>query len=149
MSLPSMATEDDENAAPRGALVVPERAMPYPVSRLAPRFDLVDVARQIQDADHMLGTVAGAQLDLIAEQIRRLQADARTILERARTSAELHRAACNFQKKAGATYHLYRREDGQRYLSMLSPEEWGGRPPHPFEGSFRLELDMSFTAVER
>jgi hypothetical protein len=31
---------------------------------------------------------------------------------------------------------------------MLSPDDWGGRPPHPFVGSYRLEADMSWTAAE-
>jgi hypothetical protein len=121
---------------------------PYPLSRLSARHDLIDVAREIQDADRVLGAVAHAELDLIAHQIRRLQAEAHEILERARRSAELHRADCNFKKRPGAIYHLYRRNGGQAYFSMLSPEEWGARTPHPFEGSYRLELDMTFTRVD-
>ena len=31
---------------------------------------------------------------------------------------------------------------------MLSPAEWGGSAPHPFEGSYRLEADSSWTPVE-
>ncbi|OOZ41039.1 hypothetical protein BOW53_05855 [Solemya pervernicosa gill symbiont] len=30
---------------------------------------------------------------------------------------------------------------------MLSPQEWG-EPPHAYLGSYRLENDMSWTAVE-
>ena len=37
---------------------------------------------------------------------------------------------------------------GSLYFSMLSPAEWGGRAPHPFEGSYRLEADMSWTPAE-
>ena len=123
------------------------RASPYPVSRLAPPFDIVDVAREIQDADRVLGSVVGGQLEIIAEQIRQLQDRARGILARAETSARLHRAACSFKKRPGHVYHLYRRANGQVYLSMLSPEEWGREPPHAFEGSYRLEVDMSFSQV--
>ena len=32
---------------------------------------------------------------------------------------------------------------------MLSPEDWRGSPPDAFEGSFRLESDMSWTPLER
>jgi hypothetical protein len=42
-------------------------------------------------------------------------------------------------------YHLYKRPNGERYFSLLSPEDWGGQPPHAFEGTFRLEADMRFT----
>ena len=59
--------------------------------------------------------------------------------------ATLHRARCNFQKRVGHTYHLYERPDGSSYFSMLHPDDWNGRAPHPFVGSFRLEPDMSWT----
>jgi hypothetical protein len=122
----------------------PARTSPYPVSRLAPAHDLVDMARQIAEADHVIGTVVHAKLEVIADQIRALQEQARTVLEDARENAALHRAQCRFQKKPGRVYHLYRREDGTTYLSMLSPAEWG-EPPDEFLGSYRLELDMSWT----
>ncbi|HEU4408871.1 MAG TPA: DUF2452 domain-containing protein [Polyangiaceae bacterium] len=127
----------------------PEHASPYPLSRLAPRFDLVDAAREIQQADTLLGAVVGNKLSLIADQIRALQAQARAVVEEARESSDLHRVECRFQKAAGGIYHLYRRPDGKRYFSLLSLDDWGGSPPHAFEGSFRLEADMSFTPVER
>jgi hypothetical protein len=130
------------------ALVPSDRASPYPVSRLAPAFDLVDIAREIQEADKLLGVVVSGQLDVIADQIRGLQAKARELLQRAEMNAQLHRAACNLKKRPGHIYHLYRRSEQESYFSLLSPEEWGGAPPHPHEGAYRLELDMSFTRVE-
>lgn len=123
----------------------PEHASPYPLSRLAPRFDLVSVAREIQAADTMLAAVAGAELEQIADQIRALRARARDVLERARRDAALHRTRCRFAKQSGRIYHLYCELDGTLYLSLLSPEDWHGQPPHKFEGSFRLEPDQSWT----
>jgi hypothetical protein len=141
---------DDSTKRPEGGRHEgPEHASPYPLSRLAPRFDLVDTAREIQRADSLLGAVVGNKLSLIADQIRALQAQARAIVEEARQSGELHRAECRFQKSPGGIYHLYRRPDGTRYFSLLSLDDWGGSPPHAFEGSFRLEADMSWTPLER
>ena len=37
----------------------------------------------------------------------------------------------------------------ERYFSLLSPEDWAGKPPHTFLGSFRLEADMRFTAADQ
>lgn len=134
------------DAAPRHE--GPQRASPYPISRLAPVHDLVDVAREIQDADRMLGTVTGGKLQLLAKQIRALQEEARSLIEHARRDAELHRAACQFKRRPGHVYHLYRRPDETLYFSMLSPDDWRGSPPHGFEGSYRLEPDMSWTKAE-
>jgi hypothetical protein len=137
--------DDDDDASTHARAFArhdgPARTSPYPTSRLAAPIDLVDTAREIQRADALIGAVAGDKLRLIADQIRALQAEARAILAAAQRDADLHRAACNFQKRAGRTYHLYRRADGALYFSMLSPQDWRGAPPDPFEGSFRLELD--------
>jgi hypothetical protein len=124
------------------------RASPYPLSRLSPRIELVDVAKEIQEADHLLSTVVGGQLEIIAEQIRALQTKAREILDRAELAASVHRATCNFKKRVGHVYHLYRRPDGERVLSMLSPDDWNGRPPHDYEGAFRLEPDLGWTRID-
>lgn len=126
----------------------PARTSPYPVSRLAPAHDLVDVAREIEQADRAIGSVVGGKLDVIARQIRVLQAEAQQILEEARRDLDLHRATCAFEKRPGAIYHLYERSNGALYWSMISPDEWGGAPPHAFRGSFRLEADQSWTPAE-
>jgi hypothetical protein len=139
----------------------PEHASPYGLSRLAPAIGLVDVAREIQQADLAIGNVAAGKLRIIAEQIRMLQAQAQTVLEGAQRAAELHRATCRFHKRVGQTYHLYRRasagseracapdgREGERYFSMLSPEEWGTGLKDAYEGSYRLEPDMSWTPAD-
>lgn len=124
------------------------RSAPYPVSRLAPGIDLVDAAREIAQADAMISGRVDAKLQVIAEQIRHLQAQARAILEEARSDHALHRARCQFQRIPGHTYHLYRDRDGSPYFSMLSPADWRGQPPHPYLGAYRLEADLSWTAVD-
>jgi hypothetical protein len=126
----------------------PSHAAPYGLSRLAPAYDLVDVAAQIQKADETLATMTGGKLAVIAEQIGKLQEQARVLLERARRDAELHRARCNFEKKPGRVYHLYRKEDGTMWFSLIGPDEWTSAQPQTYEGSYRLELDMSFTRVD-
>jgi hypothetical protein len=138
------AAESSASLSTRG----PQAAATYPMSRLAPAFQLVDVAKQIEEADHLLGAVTSGKLHTILEQVRALQRQAEAVLAETQKSAELHRVACQAKKRPGATYHLYEKPDGSRYFSLLSPEEWG-TPPHSFVGSYRLELDQSFTPVER
>ncbi len=127
----------------------PSRTSPYPLSRMAPPHDLVNVAAEIQKADALLGTVTSNKLQVIVDQIRALQDQAQAVLEHARHAAELHRAKCNFEKRPGKIYHLYRLESGDNYFSMLSPEEWVRPPAQTFVGSYRLELDMSWTPVDQ
>lgn len=126
----------------------PAHASPYGLSRLAPAITLVDVASEIQRADEMIGAVTASKLDVIAEQIRRLQEQARAILDDAKRDLELHRARCAFPRLVGKTYQLYEKPDGDLYWSMVSPDEWGGAPPHAFRGSYRLEGDQSWTRVD-
>ena len=125
-----------------------DNTAPYPVSRLAPAFELVDLAQAISAADASLASHATGKLKVIAEQIQQLQDAARQILEETRRSQELHRAACNFRRQPGHVYHLYRKPDGSTYFSMLTPADWSGKPPHEFVGAFRLESDMSWTPMD-
>lgn len=124
------------------------RSAPYPVGRLGAEVELVDLARQIAEADAVLNVSATSGLRAIAEQIRHLREQARSILEETQRNQLLHRARCNFQRKPGRIYHLYLDAACKPYFSMLSPQDWHGRPPHEFQGSYRLENDMSWTAVE-
>ncbi|MGB0720853.1 MAG: DUF2452 domain-containing protein [Gammaproteobacteria bacterium] len=124
------------------------RTAPYPVSRLGAPTELVDVARQIDEADSMIAATATGKLRVIAEQIQALREQARGILEQTRRDQDLHRAQCGFQRIPGKVYHLYRKSDGLSIWSMLSPDEWRGRCPHEFLGSYLLGADSSWTPVE-
>jgi hypothetical protein len=126
-----------------------DRSSPYPVSRLAPEVELVDLARQISEADSMVNNRVSAKLRVIADQIRALQTEARTVLEEARQDQDLHHAECQFKRIPGRLYHLYKKSDGKRYFSMLSPDDWKGQSPHTYVNSYRLENDMSWTPLEK
>jgi len=140
MNEPEGITPSDQNTASG-------HGSPYPLSRLAPPITLLDLAREIAQADQMITNRVDAQLEVIARQIRGLQDEARRILEGANQDKDLHRARCAFQKRAGHVYHLYRSNDGSLYFSMLSPTDWH-TPPHSFCGSYRLEADYSWTRLE-
>lgn len=109
---------------------------PYPVSRMAPSFDLVNLAEEICQADTTLAAHAGGKLRLIANQIKMLQDEARRLLEKTKQDQLLHRAQCNFKRQPGKTYHLYQKPNGINCFSMLAPAEWGNKPPHTFLGSY-------------
>ncbi|XP_061457808.1 uncharacterized protein C1orf50 homolog [Rhineura floridana] len=116
-----------------------------PAARKARPSDLVALAEQVEKADDFIRANACNRLTVIAEQIRYLQEQARKVLEEANRDADLHHVTCNFVKKPGSVYYLYRRESGQRYFSMLSLKEWGASCPSEFLGAFKLQHDMSWT----
>ncbi len=124
------------------------RTSPYPVSRLGSSIDLVDIAREIAQADKMVNTKVSAKLQLIADQISALQAEAARVLQQAQDDQALHRAHCNFKRIPGKIYHLYEKGDGSRHFLMVGPQEWGGEPPYRFIASYRLESDLSWLNVE-
>jgi hypothetical protein len=137
-------SDQDKPILHRGA----GHSAPYPVSRLAPAFELTDLAAEVARAESMLSARTGAKLRVIADQIKALQAQARQVLDDAREEQALTGAQCAFRRIPGHSYHLYRKDDGTAFFSMLSPADWRGRPPHTFVGSYRLEADYSWTPAD-
>jgi len=123
------------------------KASEYPTSRLSAPFEPIDQSQMIAAADRMLGVVAGGKLKIIHEQIEYLKNKARDIITTAERDMQLNRVSCSFEKRAGHTYHLYERGEDNLYFSLLSPDEWGGNPPHRFVGSYKLEPDFTWTEV--
>lgn len=78
-----------------------------------------------------------------------MQEQARGILEKAKLEKELHQAACNVLKRPGTVYYYYERESGQRYMTIMSPSDWGSKCPHSFLGAYRLEYDNSWTPIDQ
>ncbi|XP_071482669.1 uncharacterized protein C1orf50 homolog [Diadema antillarum] len=134
----------ESNARPSGVVLVHSERTNTPEDPT----DLVDLARQVQKADEFVRANAGNRLMTIADQIRHLQEQAKKVLEEAKRDADLHHAACNIKKRPGHKYFLYERESGQKYFSILSPEEWGSTCPHIYCGCYKLEYDMSWTPEE-
>ncbi|XP_076237101.1 uncharacterized protein C1orf50 homolog [Calliopsis andreniformis] len=143
--LPTKVALVERNIQPQGmALNNPEA-----VGKTS-RQDLIQLATEIQKADDFIQANACSKLQVIAEQIKYLKKQAENILIEADWNMKLHHVACNFVKHPGNVYHLYERETGQLYLSMLSPEEWGSSgPSQDYKGSYRLERDQSWTPIHK
>ncbi|XP_023848147.1 uncharacterized protein C1orf50 homolog [Salvelinus sp. IW2-2015] len=120
----------------------------YQTNRVGDPMDLVALATQVQRGDDFVRANACNRLTVIADQIRYLQEQARKVLEDAKKDAELHHAACNVVKKPGNMYYLYERPSGQKYFSILSPQDWGTGCPHKPCGAFKLQYDMSWTPID-
>merc|ERR1712212_227755 len=118
---------------------------------LAPKHeDLQVLAASIATADEHIVSSAHEKLVQIAEQIKILQKQANDILQKAKDDQILAHAACNFEKKPGQVYHLYRNCKADTYQwSMLSLTDYKGVAPRGTEfcGSYKFETDRSFTKM--
>lgn len=116
---------------------------------LAPKHeDLTQLAASIATADSHIVSSAHGKLVQIAEQMKMLQKQAEDVLKKAKEDQMLAHAACNFEKKPGQIYHLYKRLEKETfYWSMLSLDDFKGKcPSHSeFMGSYKFEADRTFT----
>lgn len=111
--------------------------------------DLEKLVETLQKSEEHVKNTAFNKLQVIGEQIKFLQKQAHDILSAASQDSELHKVPCNFVKVPGQIYHLYRRPDGSRLWSMISPEEFGSSNKNEHLGSFRMEVDRSFTRADQ
>lgn len=111
--------------------------------------DLEKLVEALKHSDVHVKNNALNKLQVIGEQIKFLQQQAHEILESASKNSELHQVPCNFVKVPGNIYHLYRRASGEKIWSMISPEEFGAGNRNEHLGSFRMEVDRSWTPTDQ
>ena len=56
----------------------------------------------------------------------------------------LYSASHNFEPISGETYHLYKKESGEEFLSLISPEQW---KKFDFIGSYKFLSDGRWEKV--
>jgi hypothetical protein len=77
---------------------------------------------------------------------RFLQNQAKEVLINACQQTELNKALCYVDKKPGNVYYYYRRKSGEKYLTIMSPKDWGDSCPFEFlGGEFFLSLFASIS----
>ncbi len=86
-----------------------------------------------------------SQLKLILQQANMLKQQANMIINEALVNEDLHNISCKFKKISGKTYHLYQKEDGDKYFSMISPTEWTSKDL--FLNSYFYDYDKTFVLV--
>ncbi|MCP9237743.1 DUF2452 domain-containing protein [Lewinella sp. JB7] len=89
------------------------------------------------------------QLDQIRAQIELLARQASEIKNRMTVSERIYAAEMNIDPIVSRTYYLYERDNGTHVLSMVSPAEWGPRPPYHYVATVRLLGDHTWEVIER
>lgn len=101
------------------------------------------------------------QLDQIKAQIELLARQANEIQHRMTISEQIYEAEMNIDPIVGRTYYLYRRPEEVKgrsksrsglsgsVLSLISPKEWGPRPPYHYVATIKLLADRTWDILER
>lgn len=90
------------------------------------------------------------QLKQIQKQIELLAHQARAIQERADFSYKIYQADLGFEPFVGHIYHLYEKEEGGWFVSMIGPREWGRTQGHRhFVATVKLLADHTWEVLER
>jgi len=89
------------------------------------------------------------QIQQIKEQIDLLALQARKIQDRVFISEQIYQAECGFKPIIGQVYYLYTKPGEKNVLSMVSPEEWGSKPPYDFVAKVELLGDHTWEVLEK
>lgn len=109
----------------------------------------IDKGRVKGNAIQAMEEQAQMQMDQIREQIELLLQQANGVKERVEISQDIYLADMNFEPVIGKAYHLYQRKDGQKVLSMVSPNEWGRSMPfESFVATVKLLADHTWEVLE-
>lgn len=123
--------------------------LPYAHSRGGAQITPVDKGKVKGRAMSAMYEQTDMHLHQIKEQIELLARQARDIQERVAISEEIYQAEMSFEPFMGKTYHLYRRASGRAVLSLVSPAEWGSKPPYTFVATVRLMGDHTWEILAR
>ena len=108
--------------------------MPYGDNVAAPAITLPDTK------DYREVKVKEAQ-NKLKTRYEELEAEFKKLVETAADNELIYTANISFSPKVGEVYHLYKKEDGTTWVSMVAPEQWGPSYNFEFLGSFRLATD--------
>ena len=67
-----------------------------------------------------------------------IQKEYQKLMQEISTNERLYMAQHNFEPTSGEIYHLYKKESGEEFLSLISPEQW---KKFDFIGSYKFLSD--------
>jgi len=113
--------------------------MPYGDSVSAPAITEVDTTgyREIKSKE------ASAKL---RGRYQELQEEFRQLVATSEDTQRMYDASVSFVPIVGQVYHLYRRENGDEWISMIAPDDFG-RYYHEYLGSYCLATDSVWERI--
>jgi hypothetical protein len=89
------------------------------------------------------------QLALIFEQMKVLARQVQDIKKRVHVSDLIYGVEMTFQPVIGKRYFLYEMDNGKRYLSLISPQEWGDKMEgQKYLAEVRLNADHTWKIID-
>jgi len=80
------------------------------------------------------------QMQLLAEQAKKIQ-------QRVEISERIYSVKMGFEPIIGKTYYLYRRENGEDFLSLIAPNEWGRGKKIEYVATVKLLADHTWDVM--
>lgn len=114
--------------------------MPYGDHAGAPAITVIDTEStyklpKTQEASHKLRS-----------RYEDLQEEFRKLVETSDDTQRMYNASISFVPIVGQVYHLYKRENGEEWVSMIAPEDFSGYY-HEYVGSYRLATDSVWIRI--
>lgn len=89
------------------------------------------------------------QLKIIFEQMKVLAQQVQDIKKRVQVSDLIYGVKMSFQPVIGKTYYLYEQQGGERFLSLISPKEWGEKmKDQRYLAEVRLNADHTWKVID-
>lgn len=89
------------------------------------------------------------QMSIIFEQMKTLAKQVQDIKKRVHISDLIYNVEMTFQPVIGKRYFLYEMENAKRYLSLISPAEWGNKMQgQTYLAEVRLNADHTWKVIE-
>ncbi|MBC7712455.1 MAG: DUF2452 domain-containing protein [Rhizobacter sp.] len=87
------------------------------------------------------------QLHLIFEQMKTLARQVQDIKKRVHISDLIYNSKISFTPVIGKNYYLYESTESNRYLSLISPKEWGSDFTDVYLAEVRLNADHTWKVI--
>ncbi len=88
------------------------------------------------------------QLNLIFEQMKTLARQVQDIKKRVYISDLIYNVEMTFTPVIGKQYYLYELVNGKRFISLISPKEWGEKMnDHKYIAEVRLNADHTWKII--
>lgn len=98
---------------------------PIPLTVSSPQIVATDKGKIRANAVESMIQHAQQQMEMLKKQAQLIMDQVAEIETRVKLSEEIYAADMSFEPVVGQVYHLYERENGKKFLSIVGPKEWG------------------------